>query len=95
LQMAEPLYRSTDRDPTVGQTYAMALAETGDFEAATRVQQDAIAALKRLGARAPDPFLTRSLGLYQRRKPSREGWSADDPLLQPRSPAARLATNNP
>lgn len=95
LQMAKALYGSTDRNPIVGQTYAMALAETGDFDGAVRLQRDTLAALQRMGAATADPFITKNLALYQRRQSSREGWSADDPIFQPRSPAARLVTKNP
>jgi tetratricopeptide (TPR) repeat protein len=91
LQLAKALYGSTHRNPIVGQTYAMALAETGDFGGAVKLQRDAIAALQKQGAASADPFATRNLALYRQRMPAREGWSPDDPLLKPRSPAARLA----
>jgi Tfp pilus assembly protein PilF len=95
LQMAKSLYAATDRSPIVAQTYAMALAETGDFAAAVRLQREALGAVQNSGPVAGDPFVTRNLARYQQRKPSREGWPADDPMLQPRSPAARLVARNP
>jgi len=95
LQMAKTLYAATDRSPIVGQTYAMALAETGDFASAVRLQQEALAAMRKSGAVGADPFMTRNLARYQERKPSREGWSADDPMVLPRSPAARLVAKSP
>lgn len=95
LQMAKALYAATDRSPVVGQTYAMALAETGDFAAAARLQQEALGAMQKSGAVGGDSFMTRNLARYQQRKPAREGWPPDDPMFLPRSPAARLLAKNP
>jgi tetratricopeptide (TPR) repeat protein len=52
LQMAKALYAATDRSPIVGQTYAMALAETGDFATAAKLQQEALGAMQRAGKSA-------------------------------------------
>jgi tetratricopeptide (TPR) repeat protein len=91
LQMAKALYPTTRRSPIVGETYAMALAEIGDFTAAIKMLREAQATAKQEGTTTMEPFIAKNLALYARRMPTREGWAADDPLLQPRSPATRLA----
>jgi tetratricopeptide (TPR) repeat protein len=90
LQMAKGLFEQT-RNPDVGQTYAMALAESGNFEEAAKLQQETIIAYERARIDASKAFLQRNLASYQRRQPAREGWAADDPLFKPRAPAVRAA----
>jgi tetratricopeptide (TPR) repeat protein len=94
LKLAKPLFEST-RDPDVGQTYAMALAETGGFPQAVVLQRETIIVFEHTDKQALKPFLQKNLALYQQRKPAREGWAADDPVFQPRSPAARLVKATP
>ena len=91
LQMAQKLFEAA-RVPDVGQTYAMALAEVGRFDEATKLQQETIIAAERSGAAISKAFLAGNLARYQRRQPAREGWASDDPVFAPRSPAARRAT---
>ena len=88
LQLAKALFE-TARDPNVGQTYAMALAETGGFEQAVVLQRETIIVFEHTGGEARKPFLQKNLACYEQRKPAREGWAADDPVFQPRSPAAQ------
>jgi hypothetical protein len=90
LALAKTLFETT-KNPDVGQTYAMALAESGDFDHAVLLQRETIIVLERMGRVAEKPFLERNLARYERHKPTREGWPTDDPAFQPRSPAARLA----
>jgi tetratricopeptide (TPR) repeat protein len=89
LELAKSLFQST-RDPDVGQTYAMALAETGGFDQAVVLQKETILVLEHTRGGAGKAFLQKNLALYEQRKPAREGWAADDPVFQPRSPAAQL-----
>ena len=89
LQLARTLFE-TRRDPDVGQTYAMALAETGDFKQAAGLQRETIIVSQRSAGDSEKSFLQKNLARYEQRKPSREGWAADDPTFQPRSPAAQL-----
>jgi tetratricopeptide (TPR) repeat protein len=89
LQMAKALFEAT-RSPEVGITYAMAFAQTGNFDEAVKLQQETIIAFERAKLDVSKPFLERNLALYQRRQPSREGWAADDPVFAPRAPAVRL-----
>lgn len=90
LQMAKALFETT-RNPDVGLTYAMAMAETGNFVEATKLQKETIIAFERSKAAASPPFMARNLALYERHRPTREGWPSDDPIFRPRSPAAQLA----
>jgi tetratricopeptide (TPR) repeat protein len=89
LELARTLFE-TRRDPDVGQTYAMALAETGDFKQAAVLQRETIIVLERTVGESEKSFLQKNLARYEQRKPTREGWAADDLVFQPRSPAARL-----
>jgi tetratricopeptide (TPR) repeat protein len=90
LQLATALFEAT-HNPDVGLTYAMALAETGHFDEATKLQRETIVAFERSKAEGSKAFMARNLALYGRRQPTREGWPGDDPNFWPRSPAARLA----
>jgi tetratricopeptide (TPR) repeat protein len=90
LDLAKTLFQST-HDPDVGQTFAMAMAETGSFEQAVVLQKETILVLEHTQRPVNKPFLQKNLALYEQHTPTREGWAADDPVFQPRSPAARLA----
>jgi tetratricopeptide (TPR) repeat protein len=94
LELAKPLFEST-KNPEVGQTYAMALAELGRFDQAVVLQRETIIVFTRMGATLRKPFLDNNLAQYEQRKPTRQGWAADDPVFRPRSPAAQLAKATP
>jgi tetratricopeptide (TPR) repeat protein len=94
LAMAKTLFEAT-RSLAVGQTYAMAFAETGHFAEAAKLQQETIIGYERSGTPVDKVFLARNLALYQRRQAARQGWSADDPAFQPRSPAAQNVAASP
>jgi tetratricopeptide (TPR) repeat protein len=94
LSLAKSLFDST-KNPEVGQTYAMALAETGNFDQAVVLQKETIIVFERMGVPRKTPFLERNLAQYQQRKPTRQGWAPDDPVFRPRSPAAQLANASP
>jgi len=87
LAMAKALFEAT-HSLAVGQTYAMAFAETGNFTEAVKLQQETIIGYERSGTPVDTAFLARNLALYRRHEPARQGWSVDDPVFQPRSPAA-------
>lgn len=89
VSIAKPLFEAT-KSPEAGQTFAMAMAETGDFDQAVKLQQETLIVYDRMGAPGMKPFLERNLTLYQQKKPSREPWSATDSVFQPRSPAVSL-----
>ena len=89
LELSEKLFQAT-RSLAVGQTYAMALAESGRFKEATTLQQETIIGYQRSKTPVDAGFLQQNLRLYQHQKPAREGWSPRDPVFSPRSPAAAL-----
>ena len=70
----------------------MAMAETGNFDEARKLQQETIIAYARSKAPVSQAFLTRNLARYEHRQPTREPWPADDPIFQPRAPAVHLAS---
>ena len=86
LALARALRESTNSGE-VGQTFAMALAETGDFNGALQMQQQIIAAYQRSGLTPRLAFLESNLARYRARQAARLSWPADDPIFQPRSPA--------
>jgi tetratricopeptide (TPR) repeat protein len=87
LGLSRALFRST-RAPDVLQTHAMALAASGRFEEAVEMQRNAISAAQSTGASRSERFLAENLARYQRHLPAQQGWSDDDPVFSPRSPAA-------
>lgn len=89
LALGEKLFQAT-RSLAVGQTYAMALAESGRFTEATTLQRETIIGYERSKAPVDMDFLRHNLRLYQLQKPARDGWSRTDPVFFPRSPAAAL-----
>jgi tetratricopeptide (TPR) repeat protein len=91
LELARKVFDAT-RSPEVGQTYAMALAETGHYAEAVKLQQETLIAYERSRAPVFRPALERNLERYRRNEPAREGWAPEDPIFEPRSPAARLAS---
>jgi hypothetical protein len=63
----------------VGETYAMALAESGQYAAAAGVQRDIRATVQKSGE--SDDILRRvgeNLVLYERGRPCRRPWTADE-----------------
>ena len=60
------------------ETMAMALAELGDYEAAARMQREAIAAARGAGLNQAAARMRDNLALYERRQPCRIAWR-DDP----------------
>jgi tetratricopeptide (TPR) repeat protein len=87
LAMAKSLFEAT-LSLTVGQTYAMALAESGNFTEAAKLQQETIIGYERSGMPADKSFLAQNLAAYLQHQPCRQGWSTEDPVFRPRSPAA-------
>jgi Flp pilus assembly protein TadD len=92
LELARKVFEAT-RSPEVGQTYAMALAETGNFTEAVKLQQETLIAYERSKLPVFRPALERNLQRYKRSEPAREGWAPEDPIFQPRSPAAQLVAS--
>ena len=90
LAMAKSLFEATP-SLIMGQTYAMALAENGNFTQAVNLQQEIIVDYDRSGMPVDRSFLAQNLAAYQAHQPVRQGWSTEDPVFRPRSPAAARA----
>ena len=60
----------------LGETLAMALAETGLFDQAVRIQRDVIAANEQAGVADAGQVMAANLELYKSGKPSRTPWPA-------------------
>jgi tetratricopeptide (TPR) repeat protein len=79
LRILEPLAKQS-AGPAIAESLAMALAETGQYEAAARWQRDAIS---RAGGQSGAGRLQDNLRLYEGRSPCRTPWRADDPVFRP------------
>jgi tetratricopeptide (TPR) repeat protein len=88
--MAKSLFEKNS-NLEIAQTYGMALAETGNFANAAELQQDIISSYDRSRVPVDKSFLSHNLTAYRQSQPVREGWSAQDLVFSPRSPAASLA----
>jgi tetratricopeptide (TPR) repeat protein len=90
LQVAQPLF-DAQSSPEVGQTLAMAFAESGEFDRAVDLQTQALDALSKAATGPALEFPRANLARYRERRPARQPWPADHPAFQPRSPAAQTA----
>jgi tetratricopeptide (TPR) repeat protein len=77
IDITQELYKG-ERTTALGETIAMALAETGHYEQAIKVQRDVMAAVKGSGLTAPLPHMGANLMLYERHQPCRTPWATDD-----------------
>jgi hypothetical protein len=93
-QLAQQLFEAT-RHPDAAQTYAMALAETGQFDEAAKLQRETMRFVERQAPATIKAFMARNLALFEGSKPVREGWPADDPSFAPRSAAVALSRTGP
>lgn len=82
----ELLASAPERTTALGETFAMALAETGDYTQAASVQRDVMAAAGRAGLERDVRRMARNLRLYEQRRPCREPWSPDDAVHAPGPP---------
>lgn len=80
------LSAAPERTIPLGETFAMALAEAGDFTQAVGVQRDVLAAATKAGLSNDARRMSRNLRLYEQRRPCREPWSDDDPVHAPGPP---------
>lgn len=83
VAMANQLLSAT-HSLAVGETLAMALAETGRFDDAVTLQQQVLAAAVKAGQEDVARRLRRNLDQYRRREPCRVPWTDDDPVFHPR-----------
>ena len=77
LALADDLLR-TDQSTDVGETMAMALAETGRFTEAAALQRDLIAAARSAGRSDLASTLEDNLRLYASNRPCRTPWRDED-----------------
>lgn len=75
-----------DQSTVLGETMAMALAETGDFAQAVAVQRDVIDAASKAGQTAYVRAMTENLRRYQRGQACRAPWADADPIHAPGPP---------
>jgi tetratricopeptide (TPR) repeat protein len=73
----------TSKTTVVGETMAMALAETGQFGDAADVQRGVLAAAEQAGMARDVRRMTANLRLYERRQACRTPWPDDDPAFVP------------
>jgi tetratricopeptide (TPR) repeat protein len=87
LKLVQDVMASTTERPTaLGETLAMALAETGDTSRATGIQRDLIAVATKAGLAGDVRRMTRNLRVYEQRRACREPWAADDSIHAPGPP---------
>jgi tetratricopeptide (TPR) repeat protein len=77
LELLQPLLQS-ERSLDLGETYAMALAETGQFREAQAVQRDLTTAATRAGLTAVKRRLEERQALYDRADPCRTTWTDEE-----------------
>jgi tetratricopeptide (TPR) repeat protein len=78
MALVQELLKS-QKTTEIGETLAMALAETGDFDQATSVQQSVLQAVRRGGDEADVRRLEANLRSYERRQPLRSVWVGEVP----------------
>ena len=75
MHLLDELLKGT-RTTELGETLAMALAETGQYEKAAAIQRDLLAVVRRGGEMSAVTRMERNLQFYQRGRPSRTFWEA-------------------
>jgi tetratricopeptide (TPR) repeat protein len=88
LEITQELYKG-ERTTALGETIAMALAETGDYTQAIAIQRDVMTAAKRAGLAAQLRHMEENLMHYERHQPCRTPWTDDDLALVPTAEPAR------
>jgi cytochrome c-type biogenesis protein CcmH/NrfG len=82
LMIADELFK-TNKTTALGETMAMALAETGDFGQAVGIQREIIQAAQKAGLGADVRRMTGNLALYERQRPCRTPWADNESLAAP------------
>ena len=77
LELLQPLLQS-ERSLDLGETYAMALAETGQFREAQAIQRELTTAATRAGLTATRRRLEQRQALYDRADPCRTTWTEEE-----------------
>ena len=84
-----------ERTVELGETTAMALAETGDYAQAAAVQRQVMEAAAAAGLPVDRSRLRADLSRYESRTPARAIWPPDHPALRPPPPVASLTGGPP
>ena len=77
------LVSQSDSSTSVGETMAMALAESGDYAEAALVQREVLESARAAGLHASIARMQSNLREYERRRPCRIPWRHDEPLYLP------------
>jgi tetratricopeptide (TPR) repeat protein len=94
MAITEELFKGT-KTTALGETLAMALAETGQYDEAVRIQRGVLDAAKRGGLQAEAREMAVNLRLYEQRLPCRTPWADDNPIHSPGPPvSAGLASES-
>ena len=95
MTLVEELMKGT-KTTAIGETLAMAMAELGQFRAATDVQRDVMAAARQAGLERDVRRMADNLRRYERGEACRVPWPDDDPvhipaMFAPAAPASPTA----
>jgi tetratricopeptide (TPR) repeat protein len=88
LQILDGLVKAGQDDSDLGESLAMALAETGEFERAREIQTQVLTLARSSADPAIVGTMTARLASYGRNEPCREPWPDDHPLHRPPANAA-------
>lgn len=88
MAIAADLFKTQPHTTALGETIAMALAESGDFAQAISIQRGVIAAVRRSALTAQLLRMEQNLALYEHDRPCRTPWSDDELLPLSQSPSA-------
>lgn len=86
---------SGQKTTEIGETLAMALAETGDYDQAAAVQRSVLQAVRRGGDQAEIRRLESSLRTYERGQPLRSVWVGEAATTSTRSVSEASASRSP
>lgn len=78
IAIAQQLLSGGEKSTSLGETFAMALAEQGDYARAAAIQRGVIEAAQKAGLVPTARRMTANLELYERHQPSRTPWSQDE-----------------
>ena len=78
IEITRELFKSQQHTTALGETIAMALAESGDFAQAVAIQRDVIEAVKQSKLTSQLPRMEQNLALYEHGQPCRTPWPDGD-----------------
>ena len=78
IALVQMLLKKDQRTLDLGETFAMALAESGRFDEAASVQRDLLRGAEQSALKAVVPRLAHNLAKYEHREPCRTPWTTDE-----------------